>query len=737
MKTVFLALLTLAGALACLAAPQEPQSAEAWLVPAVVVVGLEVFSFPLALTPAGFLALLAAPPGGPKVACLLALALLAWRTLVRPRLELSQALAEALPVTLTGAIAVAVPAEYRLLAVLNVYLLLSAANRSHPELYPARLAVLATGALATTTPVAWLAAIPVLLVIRWGALARMQSVELKSHADRGRELERAQERILALEGRLGRATEELAQRQAELGVLAEGGQSLLKAPTFEETVETLLTAAQRLAFSESLAVFAPDESGRLLPMAYRSPHAQTLRDAALHQVTEPSVEQAWREQRALLNDFEQGPSRLFPDEASLTVPLPGFGVLYLGASHRQYGLAEQHLVGLLAGHAALTLSAAKVRQGEREALALHQKANRRLEEWLEQLARLLEATRSMSLLLEPQALLERLAELLPQLAPVTDYAIECRRPEARLGREGWQGYLERATVPLLLEEGLLVLPFPGERGGIVVQGAFSRAHQELLSLLTYQVAAILEGIALHQEVVLAYRKLQESEQQLIQAAKMAAVGQLAAGVAHELNTPLGSIRMAAELAQRMLSRSPEQAAGRLDTVQTAAIRAQEIVSKLLYYSRDARIDSQPYDLNQVVADALELVSHSGAQVDFQPGQTPEMRGNPNEIQQIVTNLVLNARDAVEEQSPERKIVRLRTRTDGGAAILEVADQGAGIQPEDLPRIFEPFYTTKPIGSGTGLGLSISQQLAERHHGRLTVESQPGRGTTFTVSLPCP
>ncbi len=718
-----LAVVTLVGALFCLASPQVNQPLGGWLVPAAVIVLLEAFSGPIALTPAGFLALLAAPPGGARVACLLAIGLLAWRVAARPRLTLAQGLNEALPVTLTGAMILAVPTPYTLLVALNAYLFLSIPQaRRSPSLYPVRLGVLAVGALCSQ-PASWLAGVPVLLALRWGAMARLRAEELSARADQDRALSLAQERLEALEARLQRATDELQARQTELALLSESGQRFLSSPSFEHTVESLLDAAKRLAFSDSLAVFTPDGEGRLLPLAYRSPHAETLRDAALHHVQEPSVERAFREGRPIVGDFDQGPIRLFPGEASLAVPLPEFGVLYLGAGHRHYGQSEQHLVSLLAQHAALALAASRDRNKERAALALHQKANRRLEEWLEQLSRLLEATGSMALLLEPQPLLERVAELLPQMAPVTGWWLECRRPSAQLGRCEW------ANQPL--QEDMVAFPFPGDRGQMVLQGRFSRAHRELLSLLAYQASALLEGIALHQEVVDAYHKLRESEQQLIQAAKMAAVGQLAAGVAHELNTPLGSIRMAAELAARQVARNPEAAVERLASVQTAATRAQEIVSKLLYYSRDARIDKQPFCLNQVVRDALELIGHGlDARVDFQPGNLPELRGNANEIQQVVTNLVLNARDAAGD-SP----IVLRTFRSDGLATLTVEDCGPGIPPEVLPRIFEPFFTTKPVGAGTGLGLSISQQLVERHQGTLTVDSRPGEGTTFSMSLP--
>ncbi len=226
----------------------------------------------------------------------------------------------------------------------------------------------------------------------------------------------------------------------------------------------------------------------------------------------------------------------------------------------------------------------------------------------------------------------------------------------------------------------------------------------------------------------------EVARRLFHAEKMSAVGQLAGGVAHEINNPLGGILAFAQLMSGE-NRSPDDLE-KLKLIQDAANRAKRIVDTLLRFSRRPREEERgPVDLPQVADDALFLL-----QSTFKDGKAGLVRayepavalGNANQLQQILVNLVVNGVQAMEGRG---KVTVATGPAGPGRVRLSVADTGPGIKPEIAKRIFEPFFTTKPEGEGTGLGLSICYQIAEEHGGTIRVESQDGAGATFIVELP--
>lgn len=233
------------------------------------------------------------------------------------------------------------------------------------------------------------------------------------------------------------------------------------------------------------------------------------------------------------------------------------------------------------------------------------------------------------------------------------------------------------------------------------------------------------------------RELQEAQAQLIQAGKLAAIGELGAGLAHELNQPLTSVK---GFAQLLLARlgvdSPHRKT--LKHIETAADHMTRIVRSLRDFSRQSKGEQQPVYLNQVFEDSLVLVeaqlrkNQVKVELDLEPG-LPAVLGDPNQLQQVLTNLLGNARDAL-EGAPTRR-VRLVTRVRRGCVVARVEDTGPGIPPEVRARMFQSFFTTKEAGRGTGLGLSISRGIAENHGGRLGVHSRVGVGTTFWLVLP--
>ncbi len=225
------------------------------------------------------------------------------------------------------------------------------------------------------------------------------------------------------------------------------------------------------------------------------------------------------------------------------------------------------------------------------------------------------------------------------------------------------------------------------------------------------------------------------EEQLRLSEKMAAIGLLAAGVAHEVNTPLTGI---SSFTQMLLERSEEGDSRRelLEKIEKQTFRAARIVNNLLNLSRPTTGETGVFELNQTISDILSLLEHqlrtSHIQVRRELSSAPLMvRGFEYKLQQVFLNLFLNARDAM----PKGGWLSISSRVDDDEAVVEVADTGAGIAPEHLARIYDPFFTTKGEGRGTGLGLSVTYGIVQEHHGTLACESEPGQGTRFRLALP--
>ena len=228
---------------------------------------------------------------------------------------------------------------------------------------------------------------------------------------------------------------------------------------------------------------------------------------------------------------------------------------------------------------------------------------------------------------------------------------------------------------------------------------------------------------------------QRTEEQMSQTEKLTSLGLLAAGVAHEVNTPLAVISNYIQmLAKQMPEGDPRQSI--IDKIVKQTFRASEIVNNLLNFSRTGAAEAADIDVNRVVEETLSLVAHplktSHIQVMKQLGEPlPAVRGSANKLQQVFLNLFLNARDAM----PGGGMLEVRTAAHNGSVEIEVADTGAGIAREHIHRIFDPFFTTKANGRGTGLGLSVSYGIIKEHAGKIDVRSTPGKGTSFHVEFP--
>jgi two-component system, NtrC family, sensor kinase len=230
-------------------------------------------------------------------------------------------------------------------------------------------------------------------------------------------------------------------------------------------------------------------------------------------------------------------------------------------------------------------------------------------------------------------------------------------------------------------------------------------------------------------------ELQRQQRVMVQQEKMAAMGTMAAGVAHEISSPIAAMDAALQLARRQPDRIT---ADTIDTLRGQVERIARIVRELTTFAHPDGADWTNGSVSDVVRNAMDMIRFDdrfrrvAVRCECRE-DVGEVRLMPQALQQVVVNLVQNALDAVEDAA--EPAVTVRTRREGDRAVIEVEDNGRGISPEHRDRVFEPFFTTKPLGKGTGLGLSISYKIVKQHHGCCRYASTPGRGTVFTVSLP--
>ncbi len=240
------------------------------------------------------------------------------------------------------------------------------------------------------------------------------------------------------------------------------------------------------------------------------------------------------------------------------------------------------------------------------------------------------------------------------------------------------------------------------------------------------------------------------ECQLTQAGKMAALGQITAGVAHEINNPLGYVSSNLDTLQEYLERLLPQGgdddaqlrrdvAALLQESRDGMRRVRQMVQELLDYAHGGEAEQQWAwtDLHRGLDATLNMMRSElkyRAEIVKDYGELPPVHCLPSQLSQVMMNLLANAAHAL---GPRRGRITLQTGTgnDGGEAWFAVGDSGGGIAPEHLPQLFEPFFTTKPMGQGTGLGLSLAQQIVHRHGGRIEVSTELGKGSTFRVVLP--
>jgi len=245
------------------------------------------------------------------------------------------------------------------------------------------------------------------------------------------------------------------------------------------------------------------------------------------------------------------------------------------------------------------------------------------------------------------------------------------------------------------------------------------------------------------ELQASHDNLKSTQGQLVEAAKLAAVGELAAGVAHEINSPLSALLGYAGIMKEKFEEAPEfvrshlpEFPQQLDTIKEAALRCSSFSKDLLTFSRRAGGEVTELELSELVDKTIHLLRgqlrHRRVKVTTEIEEDmPPLRGNANQLQQVLTSLLLNAGQAM--SSGGEVLVRVICVDED--CQISIADTGPGIPQENLTRIFEPFFSTRPDGLGAGLGLSIARGIIHNHGGKLAVDSMPGQGSTFTIKLP--
>jgi two-component system NtrC family sensor kinase len=292
------------------------------------------------------------------------------------------------------------------------------------------------------------------------------------------------------------------------------------------------------------------------------------------------------------------------------------------------------------------------------------------------------------------------------------------------------------------EIGALARAFEEMRVGIVAARENLRRETEERKDAEARVARSEREIAQAREIERAYEKLKETQAQLVQAAKLATLGQIAGTIAHEINNPLTAVvtfsALMKEDATSGVLPTRETVAKHqdyLDRIERAAARCKAVIEGVLSFSRKAPNEFADVALAAVVRDATALVERQikvqGTALSVDVADGLAVRGDANQLSQAVLNLLVNAAQALGRGGA----IRVRATADKGATVLLVSDTGPGIPEELRATLFEPFVTTKPAGQGTGLGLAVTRTIMEAHGGRIDVESGMGTGTTFRLVFP--
>ena len=634
--------------------------------------------------------------------------------------------------------------------------------------WPALISVgfFSVGFSASSEPAAWLALLVPALCLQGLAARILSNPSLWEHKLTSRKLQSAISEGAVLSASLQRAEQEREQSSTSLDMVQKFSEKVGQDDTIEGLWRGLDDSLREALSLRSSALFFARE-GRLEPAFLSSPDQARAEAAALLAVGEPAVERCWKDGRPLYARRAPPGPRLFPGDATCAAVGFGPGVLYLGKEQEApFSSAEKALIELLAGHAGNLVAAVVRRDEERRALTASRQTVDQLTRWSQRLSALLEGARRMGETLEPDKLLSLLQEgMLELFGPHQGCFFRLQQSRLTLARawpDGGGAVLEepaRKLAQYVLDNGrslrledvgksqfapfhegqasFLGVPVVSSSGteGVLMIGsekphAFGSDDQKFMFMVGLILASSYRAATTHW-------LLKTSQEQLVQAGKLAAVGQLAAGVAHELNTPLGTVMLSIEGAEAVLETRPERVPQRLERARRAVEHAQRITSNLLVFARNEAGSYHSLDLARVAKDTLESLSETprfaGLRIEQDLQATPSVLGSPTELRQLIVELLRNAADALSGKA--EGAMRLRTGKEGNdRAFLTLEDNGEGISAEVAGKMFDPFFTTRPVGHGTGLGLSTCREIAVRHEGELRHEPRP-RGALFRLLLP--
>ncbi|MFN8614101.1 MAG: ATP-binding protein [Vulcanimicrobiota bacterium] len=503
------------------------------------------------------------------------------------------------------------------------------------------------------------------------------------------------------------------------------------------TQSEILVACERLLAKiggfQSLVLFQPDFEGCLVACEFSSPYREALKSQPLTRLQDPQVEEAWRGSVASIRI--DGFSPLFESEkVAAAFPIGRRGVIYFGRGTDQAITPEQrYLLTLLSDQMPMALQIVEAFELQEKALREQSLAVQALKPWAERQAYLLQASQWLNSSLSRQNISEALFLILSNAFPQGRLWLgeqsECASCPSGLPDNFWRSppahsLLLANTAGQLLVATLQEYPV---RLVILLENEFSRAQVDFFSAVCNSARGATSNAALHESVL-------ESQARLIQASKLAAIGQMAAGLAHELNTPLGAASLMLETAMDSVELQ-ERVRNKLLKAGKSLEQCQNILNKLLFYSREGTQLGQ-VDLEVVVRETLDLY---GAPLGLDRLQMRvhtfpvQLTAVASDLQQVLVNLLSNAADAVgaKFEGAERIIgVGLLPSGDG----FFVEDSGPGVPGEIVSRVIEPFFTSKPPGQGTGLGLWVCQQIAEKHGGRLIHRRSALGGARFEFCL---
>lgn len=558
---------------------------------------------------------------------------------------------------------------------------------------------------------------------------------------------------------LSKTKKELKAQERVKSVLESVTEIFSKPMSPEEVFQELHRVCSEVAAYRSLILFVKDAE-RLEPVIHHSPERGLELSNNFTLSREPILEQAWNKDKPKKGSASNQPeARLLPTEGHiLAVPVKPLGILYFGREENEpFSKGEAGRLCFVIQKASPALLRADYDVRTRHELKDQKRKSRKLQVKVALSAQLVEAAEAMLVSVSRDSIYETLQK---HLEEAVHHQYGCIISfEQRSTVRSWGGFQgEEAMLIELMDyilpqnkilylpdlpnsrfakisgslNNLLVCPLSTEHSqfGILVVGC--RAGTGLTSEQRdfVHTCACLAASGLLSQTLL--DQVKEAHEQVVQASKLSAIGQLAAGVAHELNSPLAAIGLALEAAQLR----PEKSARKLERASDALDRARDIVKNLLEHSRKSGPIRKLITPASVIKGALGLIkpqlTKRKIEVKVQCADIEDLvLANSVDLQQVLINLLLNAADASEDDAE----VILFARQDEATILIGVQDNGSGIPSDVRGRVFDPFFTTKPVGQGTGLGLSVCKQLVERHYGNITFETEQGKGTRFSISFP--